>query len=330
MFRIAFLVAGFSQRTNSRIGLKSPRSRKKPVLFQAGMNLLSDVLLLRRLTPEEREFLLALLKWKGISFFEWVTSSGFPSVSKDTLIWKSDAQPEDIAQTKDWSREACLLGRFDREEKNAFLRAGANRIYDLTVFPLDEFPIFRPSKPIHPEAILLTRNENLYYKYRSLFRAAGSNAYWCRDIFGLPNLLKETKPGLLILDAESFEARELIEKLRPILGVPYFPLSFCLIDFGRENVYQDLARGLKDLAKAFFDPKDLLLFIRDRFALRSACEESGYQAIVWGGTPRNIREYEFPNIPKIPDDKGQSVLNGRIRRMFLWLGDGAIRGDSSA
>ncbi|TGK17859.1 hypothetical protein EHO61_10310 [Leptospira fluminis] len=293
------------------------------------MNLLSDVYLLRRLTSEEKEFLLALLKWKGISVSEWVKSSGFPSVSKETLVWKSDSQPEDLSIVKDWSREPCLIGRFDPEEKNAFLRAGASRIYDLNLFPLEEIPFFRPKRPLHPEILFFTRDETLYYKYRSLLRAGGSNAYWCRDEFGLPNLLKETRPGLLVLDAESFSTRELVEKLKPLLGVPFFPLSFCLINFGRENVYTDLARGLKDLSKAFFSPEDLLLFLRDRLALSSETETSGYQAIVWGGSPHNIREYEFVPIPKFPESNPELVENRRIRRLFLWLGEGAQRGDSS-
>ncbi|TGK01230.1 hypothetical protein EHQ53_09065 [Leptospira langatensis] len=294
------------------------------------MNLLSDLLLLHRLTSDELEFLIALLKWKGIEQTEWVTSSGFPSAPKETLIWKSSVLPEDIRSAQDWSREVCLIGRFDPEEKNSFLRAGATRVYDLNLFPLEEFPLFRFSKPLHPEMVLLTENSDLFSKYRSLLRACGSNAHWCKDILGLPNMLKETKPGVLLLDAESFAPRDLSPKVRSLLGTPYFPLSFCLIDFNRENVYQNLATGLKDVAKAFFESRDLLLFLRDRLALSPSPKESLFQAIDWNGSPRNIREFEFPNVPDGVLERAEASYLYRIRRLFLWLGEGTSRGTESS
>lgn len=294
------------------------------------MNLLSDVLLLHRLTSEEREFLIALLKWKGIDQSEWITSSGFPSVSKETLLWKIDASPQDILSAQDWSREVCLLGRFDAEERNSFIRAGATRIYDLNLFPLEEFPFFRFSKPLHPEMLLLTSDAGLFSKFRSLLRACGSNAHWCKDILGLPNILKETKPGVLLIDSESFSPRELSSKIRGLLGHPNFPLSFCLIDFDRENVYQNLATGLKDIAKAFFESKDLLLFLRDRLALTSLPKSSPYQAIDWNGSPRNIRDYDFPVVPDGNLQRAESAYLFRIRRLFLWMGEGSSRGTEAS
>ncbi|PJZ26919.1 hypothetical protein CH352_03050 [Leptospira hartskeerlii] len=290
------------------------------------MNLLSDALLLHRLSSDEQEFLVALLKWKGIDHLEWVRSSGFPSSTKEVLVWKKDASPEDVRSAHDWSREVSLIGRFDSEEKNSFLRAGATRIYDLNSFALEEFPFFKFSKPLHPEMVVLTQSSDLFSKFRSLLRACGSNAHWCKDILGLPNMLKETKPGVLILDSESFSIRELVPKMKGLLGTPYFPLSFCLIDFNKENVYQNLATGLKDIAKAFFEPKDLLLFLRDRLALASPPKDSFFQAIDWSGSPRNIREYEFPNVPDGMLERAEAAYLYRIRRLFLWMGEGANRG----
>ncbi len=294
------------------------------------MNLLSDVLLLNRLTSDEREFFIALLRWKGIDQAEWVTSSGFPHTSKETLVWKSDSSPEDVQSAQDWSREVCLLGRFDGEEKNSYLRAGATRIYDLNFFPLEEFPFFRFSKTLHPEMVLLTENSDLFSKYRSLLRACGSSAHWCRDILGLPNILKETKPGVLLIDVESFPPRELGNNIRALLGSPHFPLSFCLIDFDRENVYQNLATGLKDIAKAFFESRDLLLFLRDRLALSPPPKDSLFQAIDWAGSPRNIRDYDFPNVPDGFMERADSAYLFRIRRLFLWMGEGTSRGTESS
>ncbi|TGL63491.1 hypothetical protein [Leptospira sarikeiensis] len=290
------------------------------------MNLLSDVLLLHRLNSDEHEFLTALLKWKGIDHLEWITSSGFPPASKEVLVWKKESNPEDVRLAVDWSREICLIGRFDNEEKNSFLRAGATRIYDLNSFAMEEFPFFKFSKPLHPEMVILTQSSDLFTKYRSLLRACASNAHWCKDILGLPNMLKETKPGILLLDSESFSSRELVPKMKGLLGTPYFPLSFCLIDFSRENVYQNLATGLKDIAKAFFESKDLLLFLRDRLALSSPPKDSSYQAIDWAGSPRNIREYEFPIVPDGVLERAEAAYLYRIRRLFLWLGEGSSRG----
>ncbi|PJZ69763.1 hypothetical protein CH373_11000 [Leptospira perolatii] len=294
------------------------------------MKLLSDVLLLNRISNDELEFLLALIRWKGINAAEWVKSSGFPTVPKDTLIWKKDASPSDNLIVKDWSRESTVLGRFDVEEKNAYLRAGVTRVYDLNFYPLDEFPLQGITKQIHPEILILTKDENLFFKFRSLLKACGSNAHWCKDIIGLPNMLKETKPGVLLLDAESFPARELSEKLRMVKGNPHFPLCFCLIDFDRENVYQDLTRGLKDLAKAFFEPKDLLIFLRDRLLLSEPCRDSEYQAINWGGTPRSIRDFEFSKIPEFPGDVLGIEYLRKIHRLFAWFGDGAARREFEA
>ncbi|MEM7180311.1 MAG: hypothetical protein AAF518_05335 [Spirochaetota bacterium] len=220
------------------------------------------VLFHRNLEQAELRFLSGLVDLLGGTVISLQTSLSPGNITSGQILFTDSFHT--LQEWRDWGLNVTCIGRFTKTQVEKLYRESLTSFWNLEEDSLVELaPVLLRQflLPHSPRIFVWTKEESFVRQMRGLLEAFSLSCSNTSNPDYALAFLEDESPELLVLDWDKsgIEIKQCIEKMESIREkTATFPKILGIKDFSKENLFKDLASGVKDFCSYLFSYSEAL------------------------------------------------------------------------